>query len=427
MSALNEILEALHEFGRDRAGGVFVFVAFSFLILIGAAALAVDFGNAYALQARLQNAADASALAAARELPDANQVSVRAQEYATKNMGTRYGQVVGANGVAVGNWDVNNRVFAASASPINAVEVTARMAQENGNPAPTFFGRIFGFDTMDISARAVATGGSSRCVYVLDLVQRGALKVSGTSIIELDCGVAVNSRDSWGIQQIGAGSCMNAPSIEVVGGYTINCTSTPPVSGVAPFNDPLANLAPPDWWECDFNSVSVNGTATISPGTYCGQGLKINSGAYVTMEPGEYIFWGVPFSVSGGATVSGNDVTIYFTEGGGAKGVLSISGGANVTLTAPTTGPFTSVVFYSDRNATQNVTHKFTGGTTMDLTGIIYAPNQNLQFSGGADMTGSCVTIVARELEFVGNTNITASNSCPEELSDVMSDLRLVQ
>ena len=90
-------------------------------------------------------------------------------------------------------------------------------------------------------------------------------------------------------------------------------------------------------------------------------------------------------------------------------------------------GPRAAVVFYSDRNSTQNITHQFTGGSTMDLTGIIYTPNQRLQFAGGAELTGSCVTIITRELDFVGDTEITASNDCPDELSTVMSDLRLVQ
>jgi len=427
MLDLNRIRAAVGRFHNDRRGGVFVLISLSFLVLIGAAALAVDMGNAYSLESRLQSAADASALAAARELPDAAQVNARAQEYAIKNMGTRYGQVVDNDDVAIGNWDASSRTFTASANPTNAVQVTAKLAQENGNPAPTFFGRVFGMDSIDISANAVATGGASRCVYVLDNTQKSALKVSGTAQIEMDCGVAVLSANNNAFTTDGSG-CLNATSIEVVGGSSSDNCGQPPTTGVASsISDPLSDLPPPDWWECDFEgTMNLSETATLTPGTYC-SGVTINSGANVTMEPGEYVFWGVPVSINGGATVTGDGVTIYFTEGGGANGTFSVAGGASVTLTAPLDGPRAAVVFYSDRNATQNVTHHFTGGAAMDLTGIIYTPNQGLAFAGGAELTGSCVTIIARELDFVGDTEITALNDCPDELSTVMSDLRLVQ
>ena len=428
MLTLEKVRAAIRRFRRDRRGGVFVLVAISLLAFMGAAALAVDLGSAYTLQARLQNVADAAALASAKDLPDFAQVSTKAQEYAIKNIGTRFGQVVDADNVAIGNWDTSARTFTDGANPTNAVQVTAQMTQENGNPASTFFGSIFGIESMDISATAIATGGSNRCVFVLDTSTRGALSLSGNATVELDCGVIVNSRSASAFENKGSNACLEAPSIEVVGGYSSpsdNC-GNPPDTGVVGPADPLSNLAPPAWWECDYGVTNIDSEATMYPGTYC-DSVTIGSGANVTMEPGEYLFWGVPFHISGGATVDGDGVTIYFTEGGGANGVLSISGGATVTLKAPATGPRQSVVFYSDRNATRNVTHNFTGGVTMDLTGIIYAPNQGLKFAGGAELTGSCVTIIARELEFVGNTEISTTNTCPDELSNVMSKLRLVQ
>ena len=422
----NGMRAVLGRFRRDQRGGAFTLVAVSFLVIIGVAALAVDLGSAYSLEARLQNAADAAALAGARELPDATQANAKAQEYATKNMGTRFGQVVDTDDVAVGTWDDTSRAFTVSTVDVNAIQVTAKMAQENGNPAPTFFGRIFGMDSMDISASAIATGGTRRCVYVLGPKAKSTLRVAGNAQVDLDCGVAVRSYNAEAFTVVGSG-CLDATSIEVVGGSLSDNCGQPASTGVRKFRDPLRYLPPPTWGPCDYTTaMTVTGTETLSPGTYCA-GVAIEDGANVTLDAGEFVFSDAPLTINGGATVNGDGVTLYFTEGGLGNGVLTVNGGANVTLTAPSNGPRAAVLFYSDRNAEKTVIHKFTGGATMDLTGIVYASNQELRFSGGADITGSCVTIISRKLNFVGNTEITASNNCPIELSEVMSEFRLVR
>jgi hypothetical protein len=64
------------------------------------------------------------------------------------------------------------------------------------------------------------------------------------------------------------------------------------------------------------------------------------------------------------------------------------------------------VLFYQDRNSPDNITHNISGGATMSLEGIIYFPNQNLQFSGGTEIDPVTTVIVADTIDFVGNTNI---------------------
>lgn len=427
MSRFKSLKTDLPSFWRDDQGSTFTLVAIGLFAIVGIAALAIDLGNAYVMRSSLQNTADAAALAAATELPDKSKVQTRAREYATKNMSPDYyGEVVTNEHVVVGNWDDNSRTFSPDGSPTNAVQVMARMSDDTGNAAPTFFARLFGQDGINVSASAIATGGSSRCVYVLDNNDRGALTLNGTAQVETDCGIAVNSNHDWGIQQIGASGCLNASSIEVVGGSTINCTNSEPVTGISPLTDPLSNLAPPDWFECDHGwPVNLDGIATLSPGAYCDD-VVVNSGANVTMEPGTYIFGYGSLNVNGGATLQGEEVTIYFSDYGGVNADMAISGGANVQLSAPTSGEYEGVLFFSDRNARSNVTHDFTGGASMDLTGILYAPNQTIDFTGGADLTGSCVTIISRNLEFSGDANISASTACPDGLAPMGSNLRLV-
>jgi hypothetical protein len=427
MSGFKSLKTDLPSFWRGEQGSTFTLVAIGLLGIVGFAALAIDLGNAYVMRSSLQNTADAAALAAATELPDKSKVQTRAREYATKNMSPDYyGEVVTNEHVVVGNWDDNSRTFSPDGSPTNAVQVMARMSDDTGNAAPTFFARLFGQDGINVSASAIAAGGSNRCIYVLDDGDRGALKVSGTAQIETDCGIAVNSNDDWGIQQIGADSCMNAPSIEVVGGYTINCTSNEPVTGIQPLTDPLTNLLPPAYAACDYSSSQNISSATdLSPGVYCAD-VSVQSGANVTLDPGTYVFDGAGLNIGAGSSVQGEGVTIFFAEGGKPNDSVTVAGGASVTLSAPDSGPYDQVLFYADRNAHTGATHRFTGGSSMDLTGILYAPNQHIDFSGGADLTGSCVTIISRNLEFSGNANISASSACPNGLAPLGTNLRLV-
>lgn len=76
------------KFGRDESGSVAVVVALCMTILFGVSALAVDFGTMAAAKGTLQNAADAAALAAAKDLGAGGStlnVAARVEEYCRVN------------------------------------------------------------------------------------------------------------------------------------------------------------------------------------------------------------------------------------------------------------------------------------------------------------------------------------------------------
>lgn len=72
---------------HESKGGVSVMVALLLVVLLGAAALAVDAGVIYAERAELQNGADAAALAVAQDCADGTCVSTTAtaEQYANRN------------------------------------------------------------------------------------------------------------------------------------------------------------------------------------------------------------------------------------------------------------------------------------------------------------------------------------------------------
>ena len=65
---------------------VAVWVAFSMVLLLGVAALALDASSLYVTRNRLQATADAAALAGAFQLPDEAAASAEPLIYADKNM-----------------------------------------------------------------------------------------------------------------------------------------------------------------------------------------------------------------------------------------------------------------------------------------------------------------------------------------------------
>jgi Flp pilus assembly protein TadG len=164
-------------------GAVVVLVAFLLLILLGIAAFAIDFGYRHVVKNELQNAADAAALAGARELgkiyensnihpldsTERTSVIAAAQNTALTNYaGDENDLEIDAQDVLFGHWDssANPNVFIPEPTTerIDAVNVTVRRQPGyNSGPIRTFFAGLLGVETMDIIAKATAalTGQST--------------------------------------------------------------------------------------------------------------------------------------------------------------------------------------------------------------------------------------------------------------------------
>jgi hypothetical protein len=96
-------------------------------------------------------------------------------------------------------------------------------------------------------------------------------------------------------------------------------------------------------------------------------------------------------------------VSFYWSENSSGADGFDIAGGANVTLSAPTTGAYAGILVYQDRNTpTGSITHNMAGGSTMNLDGIIYAPTTTVKFAGGASADSSSIVIIADKVQFKG-------------------------
>ena len=153
----------------DERGSTLVLVALATTVLLGMVALAVDVGMLMGERTKLQAVADASALAAAQDLPDEGVVDATAVSYAAGNHPGK-GLLVDPAEVKIGLWDGSMRTFYPDSAPVNAVEVWVRRRQERDNAVPLIFARVLGWNQMDVSAHAIATGASEGVTsrFILD-------------------------------------------------------------------------------------------------------------------------------------------------------------------------------------------------------------------------------------------------------------------
>jgi Flp pilus assembly protein TadG len=385
----------LREALDDKRGAVAVIAGLALPALLGFTALGTEASYWWYQSRAAQGAADAAALSAAAAATAKNK-RMLFEAHATA---AAQGFAHGVNGVTVTmNSPPSKGTYAGEAA---AVEVVVSQNQER------LFSRLFAKDAVLIAARSVALEGAAgtACVLALNGNAKGALKGAGTTKATLNgCGLAVNSNDATALETAG-GAIVTADSADIVGGISgTGLTAEKGIhTGTKPTRDPYADVAQPSHSGCDKTNFSAKNTVTMNPGVYC-KGVKINAGAVVTLNPGVYFFDGDSLSVAGGATITGTGVTLVFT-GDSASGyaTATVNGGANVHITAPTTGPLAGIAVFGDRAMPAGSAFTLNGGGTQDFTGAIYLPKAAVTYAGGAKTGKSCTQLVGDTIEFKGN------------------------
>ncbi len=291
-------------------------------------------------------------------------------------------------------------------------EITATY---NGNP--TFLG-----------SSATLTQSVSLSILVLDPTAGGALSLSGNAGISVPGAVVVDSSSKTALTESGSAS-IKAGSIQVVGGVSKsgNATLSPaPTTGVAVVPDPLAGLAVPVASSLGLSnqgsvSLSGNSTRTISPGIY--SQITVSGYASLTLQSGVYILAGGGLTVSGNASIAGNGVVLFnagsaynATTGsdGGTYGSITLSGNGTYALSAPTTGTYSGILIFQDRNNTRALT--LSGNSTVGTTsGTIYAKAAALTFSGNAQSgsTQEAISFVVDTVVLSGNSTANGLGAAP--------------
>ena len=153
-----------------------------------------------------------------------------------------------------------------------------------------------------------------------------------------------------------------------------------------------------------YNQKAFSSDITLDPAdasvpghmTFC-KGLKVDNGAVVTLLPGIYYIKGELFDIQGvGTTVRGSDVMIYLTDHPGqafeGKG-LKVGSGAELDIRARlgADDPYRGIAIYVDRELEYHKADvSFESDSELELSGVIYAPNQITRIHSGTTGYSSC-------------------------------------
>lgn len=411
------LLARLKAFRNDEGGQALVLVAVGLLMIMLIAGLGVDVGYLRYQHQQMQKAADAGALGAALVMNYNN--TAGAIMAAGQNDAAANGFMNGTNNVSV---QVYNPPPAGDTFAGNPNYVQVVISQ----PQPLFFMRVGGFTTAAVSARAdAAIASASGCIYALDPTDSASFLVDGNVTINSTCGIVVDSSDGSALTKKGNSGQVTASSIGVVGGVSGSGFTPAPVTGIAPVDDPLRNVAEPSYAPgCDHLNFSTTSGATLQPGRYC-NGITITGNGTTTFASGTY------FIIGGGIQVTGNATLIQSGSGGElfyltqmlpqySYGGVNMLGNSTATLSAMTTGPQAGILFFQDRNVPVGSSPSEIGGNNGSLlTGAIYFPTTDVTYHGNPAATEYSL-LIAYTLEFKGNTTLTNSYaSLPDGISPI--------
>ena len=157
-------------------GMIVILMAVAIVALIGAGSLAVDIGSALVTKAELQNVADASSLAATRELAiiykglgsntdykqhtltfgERSQIEAKALAFAAANKAGGLSINVGTDDVVTATYDIATGDITPADTGVRAVQVTGRRDDTQNGQIQTALGRVLGIDQLAIRANSTA-------------------------------------------------------------------------------------------------------------------------------------------------------------------------------------------------------------------------------------------------------------------------------
>ncbi len=398
---------------RERSGATFVLFGATLPVILMLAGLGVDVGTWYQYRRGQQTMADAGAIAAAWE---------KARGNSSTAMNAAAASAAEDNGYEGGGSIVVNNPPTSGPNVANTTAVEVLIDKEK----QLFLSSILLDGGMNVATRGVAAleVDGKACILSLDPTAQNATNFTGSNTtIVPGCVIAANSSDPAAIN-IGGSADVLAEYLFTFGGIEVDgggilTTAEDNMTHAWPLPDPYADLTVPAFAGCLETNLTIAppATRTLSPGVYCG-GMRIRGTAHLT--PGTYYLDGGDFDVNSSATVDcptcvvgTSGVTIVLTRQAGQPvseiGRVFINGGATVELTAPPSGDFAGILFYQDRRApsASNLINNFNGGSTMNITGALYFPNQQVNFAGNNGINASeCTQIIARIIQFVGNSAI---------------------
>lgn len=421
-----QLMSRFRAFADSHSGGALLIFAFAMPALLGVVGAAVDYGTWVKERSHLQSAADAAAMAAAREL------SVSAFEQ------TRMQAVAEA-------WA--RKTFAADKIPQGLTVAVA--SQNNGSAVEVrlqhdrkqYLSGVLAVVPGHLAARSVATlrGMRKLCVVALDPASSQTIYLKSNSwLTAKECDVHSNSASGSGIAS-DSGIQVTAARVCSGGGFSGSGSFFGSrLSDCVKVDDPIADRVPPSIGSCTATRASIidkgsaGGRHLLFPGTYCG-GLFIGGNSYVSFSPGEYVIKDGPFTIDSNADVRGDGVGFYLTGNGSIFEFLS---NARVNLDAPRSGPLAGLLVFEDRAAPLLRDHSIKTNYASNMTGTVYLPRGRFVVDAINEVAqqSAFTVIVTRQLLLTANPKLTLNTNygsttvpVPEGLGQTDGDVYLMR
>jgi hypothetical protein len=445
MGLQGKMFKLLKKLWRDRRGNALVIAGASLPLVIGSAGLASDTIQWALMKRQLQRVADSAAQAGVYAKMSGNSVGT-CSDISGATYSTPVAYDIKKNNDITGltpTCAVTNPPSTGSfTSDQYAVKVD--LSVQRSLPFSGMFLRTA--PTITASATASVVPSGKYCVVSLESTATTGITATGSATVDLGCGMITNSTSLSAAVATGS-STVTATPIAAVGGISAsNNWGTGTV--LQPFTiaepDPFASINPPastDYPNPSCPNLTVNSNQSkstytansdyrpmsgSSAGAMCFGNLSLNGN--VTFPAGSVIVLdGGSLSIGSQANVSCSGCTFILTNRSTAAsptiGNVNINGGATVNITAPGTSAtgvaatYEGILLYQDRRATYstnaNNTDLINGNSSSVYQGAFYFPNQQMTFNGTAGMQTNCLQLVARDVTYSGNMNI--SNSCPAD------------
>ena len=379
----------INKYFKSESGSIATSIAILAVPLMCFAGVAIDYASLNNARSNLQEAADAAALASAKELG-----LVSTKDETVKQVASEYVFTNLQNSLSE-NKTLSSTEIETVISP-SRKDVTVNIAY---TWTPMLIQHIDSSALpIKVSSTASLAGEQSVCVIALDSSDTGAINMGqDADLTANNCAIFSNSTSPKGIS-IFRQSNISGSQIMSAGGYIgpEKSFDPMPITDAPAIDDPLKDRAPPPVGNCIDQSHHNSKTFTLSPGTYCG-GLSLNGKVNVTFEPGIYVIKDGSFDVVGSASVFGEDVSFYFT-GNNAKFDFSVP--SIVNLSARKTGPLAGILFFQDR-ASQYQDFTIRSKNAEKIEGAIYLPNGRLYVDkeSRVGQQSSWTAIIAKRIE----------------------------
>ncbi len=430
------MLKWLRRLRRNEKGNVLIILAACMPLLVGAAGLATDTIQWSLWKRQLQRAADSAAIAGVYERNVAEGGTVRVLEVIQRDLALN--QHAGTlSEVPILSYPANVP-GTGSVSRKNQVSVTLRTKKSLA------FSSFFLSSPPVIEARSTAAsvaGGGEYCVIALDSNKVVGIDVAGNTTVNIgDCCMITNATEpNNAFQNTGDASAVVAGCIAAGGGVKYSKSINWKVGSYNPYSepaeDPHKDLPTPKITDCTTANVDIpsqqnkypDGIIDRSvtdaptggvPKVICIKGgISVPTSSTLKLGAATYVLDGGDLTMNAtSAKISCNGCTIILTNfADRAKtGNFRMTGGT-LDLTAPTTGTYKDIALYQDRAASDDGKRKanaVNGNNNGGVVGAIYTPARSLLYNGGGNLTATCMKLIAKRLDFSGNSNIKLSSLC---------------